>query len=67
MTSINGDTVIMLDTPCDAPHHVTSASTNGRMTKQNVELQFSDIYAISVVKTWILSHLTTNYILQIIW
>ena len=25
------------------------------------------IYAISVVKTWILSHLTTNYILQIIW
>ena len=67
MTSINRDTVIMLDAPCDAPRHVTSASTNGGMTKQNVELQFSDIYAISVVKTWILSHLTTNYILQIIW
>ena len=27
MTSINGDTVIMLDAPCDTPHHVTSAST----------------------------------------
>ena len=53
--------------PHDTPRHVTSASTNGSMTKQNVELQFSDIYAISVVKTWILSHLTTNYILQIIW
>ena len=67
MTSINGDTVITSDAPHDTPHHITSASTNGRMTKQNVELQFSDIYAISVVKTWILSHLTTNYILQIIW
>ena len=67
MTSINGDTVITSDTPHDAPQHITSASTNGGMTKQNVELQFSDIYAISVVKTWILLHLTTNYILQIIW
>ena len=36
-------------------------------SKISVELQFSDIYAISVVKTWILSHLTINYILQIIW
>ena len=27
MTSINGDTVIMLDAPHHAPHHATSAST----------------------------------------
>ena len=27
MISINGDTVITSDAPCDAPHHITSAST----------------------------------------
>ena len=39
MTSINGDTIITSDTPHDAPrdapHHITSVSTNGGMTKQN--------------------------------
>ena len=35
--------------------------------KIKVELQFSDIYAISIV-TWTLSHLKINYMeLQIIW